>query len=237
MWRQSSNKPWRRLCAFFLFIYQISKRQHKCDRLQIFIDWLPFQMNTSPGTWSMRPGLTTIKLVAYNGACTDTAVSYYFYPGTFPSKADNASRLYGYEDRGHEVSDITNVRSGGYVITGRRVGSSLYNEHQQGLIIKTKEEGCVEWARKLAGGYQADIKLVKEAAGGGFFILAEVDYNKQFIAKLDVSGNLQWAKSLMGTSGSSAEGYGIGALPDGGAAIVGSYPNTAKYLVTRLSDY
>src|SRR6185369_13671195 len=55
---------------------------------QFIIANIAYPLNTSVN-YSIPNGLTTIKLVAYNGNCTDTAVCYYFFPGTFPADSLN----------------------------------------------------------------------------------------------------------------------------------------------------
>src|SRR5262245_17957018 len=50
---------------------------------RFIIDNIVFPDNM-PVNISIPVGLTEIKLVAINGSCTDTAVCYYFYRGTFP---------------------------------------------------------------------------------------------------------------------------------------------------------
>jgi gliding motility-associated-like protein len=202
---------------------------------RFIIDYWQLSLNRPTGNWGIAPGLTTIKLVAYNGACTDTAVAYFFYAGQFPSNTDNTRKLYGYAARDQEVTGLINVSSGGYVLAGRRLSFWFYNETQQGLLIKTKQEGCVDWGRKLVGSTESDIRMVKESADGGFFVLAEVDY-KNYIAKLDADGNLQWAKKLESPGGIGIIGTGMNALPDGGVAIVGNFPSVPKPVVVRLNN-
>ncbi len=144
---------------------------------RLIFDIYQYPLNT-PINWGIPVGLTAVKLVAYNGPCTDTAVVYYFYPGQFPSPTDNSRRLYGYAARDQEVTSMAGIKTGGYILTGHRFASSFFNERQQGLMIKTKEEGCVDWGRKLQGTYESDIRMVKESADGGYFLLADIDFNR-----------------------------------------------------------
>ena len=104
-----------------------------------------------PMYWYFQPGLTKLRLVAFNGSCSDTATAYYFYPGKAPTTTDNSSRLYGIEQRGQTVMSLTGITTGGYVMTGRYEDYWFWKEKPQGLMIKTKENGCVEWGRKITG--------------------------------------------------------------------------------------
>ncbi|THU40985.1 gliding motility-associated C-terminal domain-containing protein [Niastella caeni] len=198
----------------------------------------PYQypMNT-PVTTGFAPGLTTVKLVAYNGTCTDTAVAYYFYPGTFPTAADNSRRLYGYGERTHDITGLIAVNGGGYLMAGFRYYYWYYNEMQQAMLIRTKQEGCVEWSRKMPSNtmYSSVINMVKEAAGGGFFLMGEVDY-KRFIAKIDANGNLLWAEMLMDANGTALFSRGMEAMPDGGVVVTGIPYGGAQWAVIRLNS-
>ncbi|MBL0134918.1 MAG: hypothetical protein IPP79_13500 [Chitinophagaceae bacterium] len=55
---------------------------------KFIIDGNSFPIN-NPVNWGIGVGLTTVKLIAYNGSCSDTAISYYFFPGQFPSDTGN----------------------------------------------------------------------------------------------------------------------------------------------------
>jgi gliding motility-associated-like protein len=186
----------------------------------------------TPINWSIQPGLTTIRLVAYNGNCTDTTVVHYFYAGQYPNANDNPRRLYGYANRDQHINELTSLSTGGYILSGYRSASSFFNEQQQGMIIKTKQEGCVDWSRKLVG-YDAVIWTAKEANDGGIFLLGETN-GKRFVTKLDATGNLTWAKSLEQPGLSSLFNYGLFALSDGGALVAASYPNVMKPVILRL---
>jgi hypothetical protein len=198
---------------------------------KIFIGPYSYPLNT-PVNVSMSPGLTIVRLVAYNGNCTDTATAYYFYAGQYPAPSDNPRAVYGYPDREQAITGLTAIKDGGYVITGHRNASSTFNEVQQGLIVKTKQTGCVGWTKKLTGNRDADVTLAKEAADGGVFIAADVNYTTHFIARFDPSGNLQWSRSIEAANGTSLQVQGMEALPDGGVVMVCGYPKPA---VIRLN--
>ncbi|HMG67289.1 MAG TPA: hypothetical protein VK588_06365, partial [Chitinophagaceae bacterium] len=200
---------------------------------KIIIDVYDLGMN-APINWGIQPGLTKVILVAYNGSCTDTAIAYYFYAGQYPSVSDNPRNLYGYANRDQSMTGFLNVGAGGYIISGHRDASNFFNEQQQGLIIKTKQAGCVGWAKKIGGKFSSDVTHVKESTDGGFFIASELD-GKNAIAKFDLTGNVQWSKEIVATDGNDLAPIGLEALPGGGVAVAGIY-NYVKLAIARLDN-
>lgn len=188
-----------------------------------------------PMYWYFQPGLTKVRLVAFNGTCSDTATVYYFYPGTAPANTDNSRRLYGYEGRGQTVTSLTGITTGGYMMTGNYEDFWFWNEKPQGLMIKTKENGCVEWGRKITGNGIAEISTSIEAADGGQFAFGQLDY-RHYIFKLDNAGNLLWSKVLEIPGFNMFKGAGMTALPDGGVAALGVYLGTGRVYLIRLSS-
>lgn len=200
---------------------------------RFIVDLYVFAMNT-PLNWSFSVGLTTVKLVAYNGNCTDTAVACYFFPGYYPSSTSNARRVYGFPGRDNSVKGICSTADGGYLLNGHRDGSSFFQEPQQGLIIKCKPGGCVEWARKLVD-YSTDISLVKESADGNIFMIASVSSESQHVAKLDANGNTVWSKGLQDAAGGFQYFLGFETTPDGGVVAVSASGSFTSINITRLN--
>src|SRR5436190_14835584 len=200
---------------------------------RFIVDMYVFGMNT-PLNWSFSVGLTTVKLVAYNGSCTDTAVAYYFFPGYYPSSTSNARRIYGFPGRENTVKGIYSTEDGGYLLNGRREGSSFFQETQQGLIIKCKPGGCVEWARKLVDPMGTDITLAKEAADGNIFMLASVLAESQYLVKLDANGNTVWSKGLKDAAGNFQYFLGFETTADGGVVAVSASANFIGFNITRF---
>ena len=87
-------------------------------------DGFPYTMN-QPLTISIGVGLKTIKLVAYNGSCTDTVVSYYFYPGVFPAEINKAGRAYGKGERQFTMTGLATLSNQGNLIYGHKESSSF----------------------------------------------------------------------------------------------------------------
>lgn len=203
------------------------------DSYRVIIDLYEFGLNT-PVNWQIEPGLTTVKLVAYNGSCTDTAVAYYFNPGRFPNATDNVRSLYGQAARDQQISELIANSAGGYTLTGKRLASYYFNEKQEGLLIKTKNEGCVKWAKKLAGSASADITLVEESADNGLFIKTEVD-NKHHITKMNTAGDVLWSKSITKQDDNFVVAE-MEPLPDGGVILASGETTDKKTSVIRMDS-
>src|SRR5262245_17751186 len=76
------------------------------------IDNVPSAPNT-PVSVNFPVGLSEIKLVAYNGTCSDTAVCYYFYAGTFPPDIKNTKLYYGFAHYNQGATGIISCSTGG----------------------------------------------------------------------------------------------------------------------------
>lgn len=172
----------------------------------------------------VAPGVNVVKLVAYNGACTDTVTRYIFNPGIYPSDTDNYRMVYGYETREHEITDLNSV-AGGYLVSGIRKASSFFMEPAEGLIIKTKAEGCVDWGRRIETLFGSVVYSVKEAIDGSVYFFGESDGQYHVVGKLDMNGNLLWAKALEYSPTIRLAIHGIYTMPDGDLIVVGNRNN------------
>jgi gliding motility-associated-like protein len=145
--------------------------------------------------------------------------------------------LYGFPQRDHELTGLIPVNSGGYLMHGYRYYDTYYKDPQTAMLIRIKPEGCVEWARKLTVGDRntSTIQMVKEAAGGGFYITGDIS-GKRFIARLDANGNLLWAKTLMTSNGYLLFNMGIEAMPDDGVLLTGYPYGVGKQILMRLNS-
>jgi gliding motility-associated-like protein len=185
-----------------------------------------------PAFGGFSQGLSEVKLIAYNGNCSDTAVCYYFFPGTAPSDTANFQRLYGFPTRKQEPTDLIRSTMGGYLVSGHTMASTWDVQPKQGILMRLKEGGCIEWSRQLASA--SDIIDVEEAPTGGFFILGKSGAAKSFVAKVDVLGNIQWSKRINAGGNFEMLGFGIKAMPDGGVVVAGTVANASANVI-RLS--
>lgn len=184
-----------------------------------------------PAFGGFSQGLSEVKLVAYNGNCSDTAVCYYFYPGTPPSDTANFQRLYGFPTRKQEPTDLVSSSMGGYLVSGHTMTSAVDVQPRQGILMRLKEGGCIEWSRQLASTTASDIIDVDESPNGGFFILGKAGDAKSFVAKIDVLGNVQWAKRVNADGNFEMLGFGLAAMPDGGVVVAGTVANASANII------
>jgi gliding motility-associated-like protein len=184
-----------------------------------------------PAFGGFSQGLSEVKLIAYNGNCSDTAVCYYFYPGTPPSDTANFQRLYGFPARKQEPTDLIRSTMGGYLVSGHTMTSPWDVQPKQGILMRLKEGGCIEWSRQLASTTESDIIDVDEAPTGGFFILGKAGAAKSFVAKIDVLGNVQWSKRVNAGGNFEMLGFGIKAMPDGGVVVAGTVANASANVI------
>src|SRR5688572_19000830 len=104
---------------------------------KFIIDRVQFSPN-SPINFGIPIGITEVKLVAYNGSCTDTATAYYFYAGDFPPDTNNTKIYYGRPATNEYLANFIPVSTGGFLIAGDRNNNSYLNLPQRGFLIKTK---------------------------------------------------------------------------------------------------
>lgn len=203
---------------------------------KFFADNIPLQPNT-PFVWTPMTGLTEIKLVAYNGNCTDTARCYYFYPGQFPPDTNDLRMYYGSPAINEYVTNFIRVKSGGFLIAGQRKDNSYSYTPTRGYIIKTKSSGCIEWSLMFdsSNHYSVESKIteISEAPDGSFYLAGRSESNQTFFAKISSSGNLLWGKRLDPVGWMQVSYSGIKAMPDNGLVITGQAGND-KYQLIRL---
>lgn len=188
-----------------------------------------------PINFGIPSGLTEVKLIAYNGNCTDTAVSYYFYPGDFPTDTNNTKIYYGRPGVNEYLANFKALRTGGFLIAGDRTNNDFQNLPQRGFLIKTKATGCMEWALNFepsANYYTTRIDNIAEATDGGFFITGNTDGTDHFIMKLTAAGVVTWSKKInIPTTFAQFAPNGLVAMPDGGLILTGMVWGERLYIV------
>lgn len=194
-----------------------------------------FNKNT-PINITIAPGLTEIKLVAYNGSCTDTAVSYYFYSGEFPADSTNSRKAYGIPSRELTLKGITRLSDSSLLMFGHREANFFWNEGQMGILIKAKPNGCIEWSKFIntSSNYSTTISTAIEASDGNIFIVATTLAGPQHLSKLDPLGNTIWSKGLPDESGFNQNIRTIVATSDGGLVSFSDPVYTFGGKITRI---
>ncbi len=139
-----------------------------------------------------RTGVHTISLVAKNGACTDTTTVYYFSPGKDRNIDSSVFANYGLFNTFEYGKCMDATADGGFVLGGY---GTLVNDRycgHQGLIVKLRDKGCVDWSKKIVDtlaycGY-GDIKKVHASPYDSSYYAA----GSGFLLKLDKHGNFVW---------------------------------------------
>ena len=124
------------------------------------------------------------------------------------------------------------------------------------FLAKYAKSGSLTWAKDIRGGDASSVAqgaAISIDSGGNVIIsgtftgsvnfdpgagntsFTALGRNDVFIAKYDPSGNLLWARDVVGTSGTIDEGYALAVDPSGNVAVAGSYQSTATFGATTLN--
>ena len=203
---------------------------------KFIIDNMAYPIN-NPVNWFVGVGLTTVKLVAYNGSCTDTTISYYFFSGQFPSDTGNTKRAYGFANREHEMNGILTLKDGSNLIFGHKVYSDFFHESQTGVVIKTKSSGCVEWGRKLPvdWNWASSVIDAKELQDGNIYLLSTLSGSPLHLTKITPTGNIIWNQSLSNGAGNYQRFLALEPTPDGGVVTISSPYEFTSFNITRFN--
>ncbi len=145
------------------------------------------------------------------------------------------------------IYSVASTSDGGYIAGGFFISTIQIenvtltsNGSEDGLIIKYDAEGEVEWAKSFGGSSYDEINSVVATSDGGaivggYFRSSSIDfgngivltnnssstsYNDGIIIKYDAEGEVEWAKSIGGSSSDII--YSVASTSDGGA-IAGGY--------------
>ena len=140
--------------------------------------------------YQVKTGIHRLSLVAYNGNCTDTTTVVYFSAGTPHTDYHAFTADYGDYRYNEESTCIDKTPDGGFIFGGLQY---LYAPlcGQAGVLVKTRDKGCIDWAKKfISPAYCNNSKItnVKSTADGNYFVVT----NDLELAKLDKNGNLLW---------------------------------------------
>jgi uncharacterized delta-60 repeat protein len=117
---------------------------------------------------------------------------------------------------------IIQSSDGGYVIAGSTRSFGAGNEDI--YVVKLDSSGNVVWTKTIGGSYGDEARSIIRSSDGGYVVAGwtlsfGAGYSDFYVVKLDSSGNVQWTKTIGGSSDDFA--YSIIQSSDGGYVIAG----------------
>lgn len=107
---------------------------------------------------------------------------------------------------------------GGYIVAGHT--DSFGQGQTDGLVIKLKEDGEIEWKKTYGGSSFDYINSIKQTDDHGYIVAGSSDFNL-WILKLDQSGGVAWQK-IYDNVGRSDWAEAIQRRPGGGYIVAGN---------------
>jgi len=120
-----------------------------------------------------------------------------------------AGEGYDYANALVEASD------GGYLLAGN---AGLYLVESKVWVIKTDEQGNMEWNQIYGGREQAGANSVVKSSDGGYALAGYLS-GDFWLIKIDESGNMEWNQTYSKLGGEEA--YSLVETSDGGYALAG----------------
>lgn len=118
---------------------------------------------------------------------------------------------------------IANLTNGGYAMSGRIY--SFGTGFRDVCLLRTDDNGNLEWFRTYGGPYTEEGMIVKQTADGGFLVsgasesFAPAGYYDVYTVRTDSTGNLLWSRNYGGDKTDAT--YDFIENPDGGFTILG----------------
>ena len=119
---------------------------------------------------------------------------------------------------GGQVHCVRQTSDGGLILAG--------SENYKGMLLKTDEEGILEWGQTYEIGDSEVLKSVSQCSDGGFiatglFTGTFPDLEYLWIIKTDETGNVEWQETV-GTADENDWGEDVIETQDGGFVITGT---------------
>jgi hypothetical protein len=124
-----------------------------------------------------------------------------------------------YNDRAYSIIQSSD---GGYVIAGYT--DSFGTGNGDIYVVKLDSSGNIVWSKTIGGSYDDEARSIIQSSDGGYVIAGKIwnfmaGRGDMYVVKLDANGNVQWAKTIGGGFGTSANS--IIQSSDGGYVVAG----------------
>lgn len=130
------------------------------------------------------------------------------------------------------LNDVTATNDSCFLLVGRSQNSTT--GHVDACCIKISSNGDTLWSKTISyNGYDINALSVQQTIDSGYIITGyrwanTAPYNKIFVAKLNVTGNLEWSTILTGGDNSNI-GNSVKQTADSGYVITGLMENYPPY--------
>ena len=119
---------------------------------------------------------------------------------------------------GGQAHCVRQTSDGGLILSG--------SEQNQGMLLKTNEDGILEWGQTYEIGDGEVLKSVSQCSDGGFiatglFTGTFPDLEYLWVIKTDAAGNMEWQETV-GTADKNDWGEDVIETQDGGFVITGT---------------
>ena len=136
---------------------------------------------------------------------------------------------------GESANAVQQTSDGGYIVAGNSMSNDgdVTGNHGGGdyWIVKLNPAGGIQWQKTLGGSHVDDAQSIRQTTDGGYIIAGSSNSSDgdisgnhgnydYWIVKLDSNGNMQWQKSLGGSSMDMAQS--IQQTSEGGYIVAGS---------------
>jgi len=119
----------------------------------------------------------------------------YFSPGTYHNTDTLLLAHYGTSRYNEEATCIDKTLDSGFIAGGVQYPWDLCGEI--GVLVKLKDQGCIEWSKKLLSPYYCNnsgINAIHASEDSNFFLVAA---NKTELVKLDKNGIFLWSHRFL----------------------------------------
>lgn len=171
---------------------KLSSTSINATSVEWLIDGFRSGITTSIFNYWTETGTHKISLVARNGNCTDTTTVFYFSAGQ-PYNIDSSMFAnYGLFNTFEYGTCMDATADGGFVLGGYGTLLNSRNCGRQGLVVKLRDRGCVDWSIAIKDtisycGYGDVNKIYASTFDSSYYVSGT-----GFLMKLDKNGNKVW---------------------------------------------